>query len=94
MVFREQRRGLRESKAIGRLLSLGRLKTVRINNHLAHSLSATATSTTVALMQPGDEVKLLHLWVNGRGFLFDDSREMLGSIAVRECLQTLQWINR
>jgi AbiU2 len=57
------------------------------NKHLAHSLSETRREQKVDVlpMKSGDEVNLLqdsiplvralHLWVNGRDFLFDDSRE-------------------
>jgi HEPN superfamily AbiU2-like protein len=58
------------------------------DKHLAHSLSETSQQKkgTVLPVQPGDErnllldsiplVKALHLWVNGKGFSFDNSREI------------------
>jgi AbiU2 len=56
------------------------------DKHLAHSLSETSHEKKGAVLKYGDERKLLldsiplvqalHLWVNGKGFNFDHSREI------------------
>jgi hypothetical protein len=81
------KQSIRRARQIERSPLLTSVRNLR-NKHLAHSLSETRREKKgpVLPVKPGDERKLfldsltlvkeLHLWVNGRDFLFDNSREI------------------